>query len=416
MPTGTGLLFKGVPAQASDLPLSGLVALDLRLADDALALPAALLRTAVMERNAAWMASFAASAGLDLAPHGKTTMSPELFELQLRHGAWAVTAATAHHARLYAEFGIRRVLIANQIAGAANLTIVAELLARDEALDLYCLVDSVAGVEALDGALRKAGTRAIRVLLESGDDGQRAGVRTPDAARAVAAACRASEHVRLVGVECFEGVHATDADAAAMLGRFVKIAEEVGRSGVADGDEFVVSAGGSLFFDEAARAMLRASAGRTARLVLRSGCYLTHDHGMYARALEDMAARGATLPPGGLEPALEVWAHVQSRPEPGRIIASLGKRDVSYDVEPPRPILRLRPGRDSSFQPIGEDVSVAKLYDQHACIDVPDDCDLAVGDLIGFGVSHPCTTFDKWRAMFLVDEDRRVTGAVRTFF
>ena len=415
MPQEPGWLYKGVPLSGSGVSLSEVGTLALGLADDALALPATLLRADILERNAAWMASFAAALGLSLAPHGKTTMSPELFELQLRHGAWGITAATAHHARLYAEFGIRRILIANQIVGAANLAIIADLLGHDPEIELFCLVDSVAGVQALDTALAKAEARPIRVLLECGDDGQRAGVRTADAARAVAAACRSSARVRLMGVECFEGVYVTAEGAAAMLDRLVGIAALIGETEISQADEFIVSAGGSLFFDEAARAMLRVAMRRPARLILRSGCYLTHDHGMYARALSEMEHR-TDLPSGRLEPAIEVWAHVQSRPEPGRIIASLGKRDISYDIEPPRVLSWLRPGLDRSPRSIGEGVAVAKLYDQHACVDVPHDSAYAVGDLLGFGISHPCTTFDKWRALFLVDADYRVTGAVRTFF
>ena len=362
-----GRWFKGVPAGAQDRSLAEIGALRLNLLADDLALPAAVLRGSALEHNARWMAEFAARLGLSLAPHGKTTLSPELFELQLRHGAWAITAATAHHVRLYAEFGVTRILMANQLVGKANIAIVTELLKRKPELEVICLVDGVEGATQLGRAVEAAGLPArLPVLLEVGEAGQRAGVRTLKDALAVARVCRSLPALRLVGVECFEGLFATAQGAVPMLDRLVEVASTLGREGLFETDEPIVSAGGSLFFDEAARAMLRSLDNRPARLVLRSGCYLTHDHGIYAQAGREMAARAADLLPNdGLVPALEVWAHVQSRPEPTRAIANLGKRDVSYNSGLPTPILRFRPGVDEAPRAI-RDITVAKLYDQHA--------------------------------------------------
>mgnify|MGYP000908490021 CR=1 FL=1 len=42
--------------------------------------------------------------------------------------------------------------------------------------------------------------------------------------------------------------------------------------------------------------------------------------------------------------------------------------------------------------------------------------DLSIGDLIGVGISHPCTTFDKWRVMLVVDDDYRVVDTLTTWF
>lgn len=404
-------MLKGLPWGAS----RGCDAIGMRLLDDDLALPVAILHGEAIEHNATWMADFAGALGLSLAPHGKTTMSIDLFALQRRLDAWGMTAATAHHARLYADWGVRRILIANQIVGRANLAILSALLRRDPDLELLCLVDSVAGVAALDAALAGLEGR-LRVLLECGAPGQRAGVRSVGEALAVANACASAPALTLAGVECFEGVHADAQQARHLLDHFVDCIDAVGAAGHFGAGEVIVSAGGSLFFDSAARAMLRAAPGLPARLVLRSGCYLTHDHGMYARAFDAIAANPLVkMPTGGLRPALEIWAHVQSRPEPGRAIASLGKRDASSDVDLPVPILTARPGRDARPRQL-DCIRVAKLFDQHACLDVPPDHDLAVGDLIGFGISHPCTTFDKWRNMLVVDQNYCVVGDVGTCF
>ena len=412
----TGLAFKGVPYAATTAPIDAGV-IGLRLLDDQLMLPVAVLRREAIDNNRRWMRDFVYGRGLSFAPHAKTTMSPELIRHQLDDGAWAITAATAHHVRLYAEWGVPRILMANQLVGSANIEAVLGVLADRPTLEFLCLVDSVSGVEQLTAAVRAAGlARPVEVLLELGGSGQRAGVRGCEAALAVAEACRAAgDALALRGVECFEGVYAQPEAAGRMLEDLEGLlasAEPLLVPG-----EAIVSAGGTFFFDLAARAMAKVESVRPLRRVLRSGCYLTHDHMNYERSLEAAFDRDPGLARlGRLEPALEVWAHVQSRPESGHVVASLGKRDVGNDIEPP--VLRWvhRPGRDAIPCAAPSGVRIDKLYDQHACLEVPAACDLAVGDLLGFGVSHPCTTFDKWRALFMVDRDYRVCEVVRTWF
>jgi D-serine dehydratase len=113
-------------------------------------------------------------------------------------------------------------------------------------------------------------------------------------------------------------------------------------------------------------------------------------------------------------PALEVWAYVQSRPEPEKVLLTMGKRDVSYD-ELPVPRFWCQAG-GARPHPIGDGHRVTGLNDQHCHMNVPTNSPLQVGDMVGFGVSHPCLTFDKWPVLYVVDDDYTVTGAVRTFF
>jgi D-serine dehydratase len=121
------------------------------------------------------------------------------------------------------------------------------------------------------------------------------------------------------------------------------------------------------------------------------------------------------MPPGpGLKPALELWACVHSMPEPGRAIVSIGKRDTSFDAGLPRPIKWCRSRADGPQALVGHEV--VRLDDQHAYLDIPAESPLIVGDLVGFGISHPCTTFDRWPALYLVDDGLTVTGTVQTFF
>jgi D-serine dehydratase len=384
---------------------------------DEVALPVALIRKSALDHNLAWMQAFANSQGLSLAPHGKTTMSPELIAMQIAVGAWGMTAAHPVHARLYAEWGVKRIIIANQVVGRRNLETLAALLSDHPTLELHCLVDSIAGVTALRQALSSVPqTRRLNLLVEIGDVGQRAGVRSTAEAFAVARAVAASPSMTLAGVEIFEGVHANSDASGAHLARFAEAVRAIDAADLIEADELIISAGGSLFFDQAAHTMLAAATTRPIRPVLRSGCYLTHDHGMYAAGYAGIVQRGLVdLPHSGFQPALEVWAHIQSRPEPGQAIAALGKRHISSDAGLPLPLWHVRPGRDNVPRPL-KGVTVERLFDQHACLIVPPTCDLAYGDLVGFGISHPCTTFDKWRHLLLVDDAWCVVGRVSTHF
>src|SRR6056297_3193682 len=77
--------------------------------------PVAVIIEPTLRRNSATMAAFCARHGMALAPPGKTTMTPALFELQLADGAWAITAATVWQARLMQAAAVPRVLIANEV-------------------------------------------------------------------------------------------------------------------------------------------------------------------------------------------------------------------------------------------------------------------------------------------------------------
>jgi len=174
------------------------------------------------------------------------------------------------------------------------------------------------------------------------------------------------------------------------------------------------SAGGSSIFDLVAP-LLKPRLSRPLRGVLRSGCYVTHDHGSYKRY---MAAMDTRLSCGhGLHAALEVWALVQSCPEPGLALLTAGKRDVSYDIEMPIPAIWCRRG-ESVPQPAPAGWKVSAMNDQHAYLRWPEGATDApqVGDMVGLGISHPCTTFDKWRWMAVVNDDYDVIDAIVTYF
>ncbi len=380
--------------------------------------PVAILRASALAANLAVMTRFCQQHGVSLAPHAKTTMSPELTAMQRDAGAWALTAATPQQVAALAEFGARRILLANELTDPGALRWVAGLLAAPGPPELIWYVDSVAGVALAEEALppAPAGARPL-VLVEAGHAGGRTGARTAAEALAVAARVHASDRLDLIGVGGYEGTISPVRDAASMAAvtEFLQLMRQVFTAAadqglLAPGQQPVITAGGSIYFDLVTQtfAPLR-DAG--ARIVLRSGCYLTHDHGSYAASSPDQAP-GWDLP--AFQPAIEVWGRVLSRPEPGLALVNFGRRDVSHDAGLPVPLWSCRRG---SLQPEpASGLAITALSDQHAFVRLPAAHPLAVGDLLGAGISHPCTTFDRWRLLLLTDDSYQVTGAARTFF
>jgi len=388
--------------------------------------PVAVLKTAALTHNLAWMRDFCARHGALLAPHGKTTMCPQLFGAQLAHGAWGITLANSVQARLAHRFGVRRVLLANQLVAHSDVRAVLQLLHDDPDFECIVLADSLAGVARLAEAVAAHPlARPLPVLVELGLSGKRAGCRTPEEALTVARALAGAPGLALAGFEGYEGLLVSSdrgADLAAVaafvdqLGALVLAADD---EGLFEGDRIVVSAGGSAYFDLVARGFARLQGlSRPLVPILRSGCYLTSDHGLYHDALSELDAREGIPAGAGLRPALEIWSVVQSRPEPDLAILTMGKRDASHDAGLPVPLRFHRPGPGTPHA-LPVDAVIVKMNDQHAYLRLPPGPvreQLAVGDLVGCGISHPCTTFDRWPLLLAVDDAYVVHGALNTFF
>ena len=389
------------------------------LLDGAFELPRLVLKRSALEHNIAAMAKFCIAHDVCLAPHAKTTMAPGVLRRQIESGAWAMTVATMQQLRACVSAGVTRALVANEIVNPrAAEWLGRTLAAHDGALEVLCLVDSPAGVARLSAGLEASGlARPLPVLVELGSIGGRAGVRSIDDALGVARATAASAALELVGVEGFEGIlgSARSADALAKVDRYLgqigALARRLEDEGFfAEVGEVILSAGGSTYFDRVAAVLGAAGLRSPTRVVLRSGCYATHDHGTYGGP--------APLPgePGnpGLVPALELWSEVLSTPEPGRAIAGFGRRDAPFDSGLPIVLSRV-PARGPG-RPIPVVASVTALNDQHAYLDTTAAPELEVGDRLICGILHPCTAFDKWRQVPMVDDDRRVVEIIETFF
>lgn len=416
-----GIAHKAFPTELATVPLGEIGARGLRLDAGDLLLPALVLREEPLAHNIRLMADWCAARGVSLAPHGKTTMAPQLFQRQLDAGAWAITAASVSQARVMHAYGVRRVLIANEVTDVAGARWIAETTNDDPSFELLCLVDSIDGVTLLDDALVAAGARReLPVLIELGTAGRRAGVRADEDARAVAAAVAASAQLRVGGVECFEGVAGPGlgpevmAEVDELLERVRHLAEWLDASGQLGGnDELLLTAGGSVFFDRVAELLPRVRLDRPTRVVVRSGCYVTHDSIGYEQYSPLGGVRGAAEAER-LRPALELWSAVLSRPEHDLAILGFGKRDAPFDAGLPTPLRALAP--DGEPRDLGEGAEVFSLHDQHAYARLGGDARLDVGDRVVLGISHPCTAFDKWSLLPVVDRDDRVIDAVRTLF
>ena len=419
---GPGL--KGFPHGHAPVPRDGIAQAGWNVLAGSLPLPVALIKRDALDHNIAWMQRQVRAWGIDLAPHGKTTMSPQLFRRQLDAGAWGLTFATVTQLKVGVAAGARRTLIANQVVTNEDFDAIQSLLAGTAGLSVAFLVDSAAQlglIETWRQAHRQAA--AFDVLLEIGVPGGRTGCRTHDEAAALARRLRASNAVRLVGIECYEGLGAkgaTESDvpyAAALMDRVEAIARLCDAEALFETDEILLSAGGSAIFDLVAP-RLKLALKRPVRGLLRSGCYVTHDHGFYKRMVHAVNQRCGCDDSSGLTPAMEVWAMVQSRPEPGLAILAVGRRDLSFDIDLPTPFAQAARGALSTTG-VPASWKVTGLNDQHAYLrwDAADEATAPnVGDRIGLGISHPCTTFDKWHWMPIVDTDYRVIDAISTHF
>ncbi|MFC4589143.1 alanine racemase [Sphaerisporangium corydalis] len=372
--------------------------------------PLLTLERRAVDHNVATMAAYTEAAGASLAPHGKTTMAPALWMRQLAAGAWGITLANLPQLRVARSFRVSRLMLVTSLLDPAGLAWLGAQLDDDPGFSFTCWADSVRSVEIMDSALRAAGTgRPVDVCVELGAPGGRTGVRDEDEAVAIAGAVRAAPTLRLAGVAGYEGTLGHDASATSLtaVDAFLKRMAALYDHLEYEVDEPIVTAGGSAYFDQVVDVL--GDAGP--RLVLRSGAYIVHDDGFY-RAVSPLVRGAGPVP---FRSAMHAWARVVSRPEPGLALLDAGKRDLPFDEGLPEPqIVRGRNG------PMLAGARVTALSDQLTFLALDPGSDLGCGDVVRLGLSHPCTAFDKWAMIPVVDDvdadDPEVVDMVRTYF
>ena len=382
-------------------------------------LPILVVKDRALSHNIETMAGYARARSVSLAPHAKTPLSPQIAARQLAAGAWGLTVATVHQARVLRSVGAQRLLLANEVVNQSSALWLAGELNEDPGLEMYCLVDSIQGARLLNRYLAGSDDDGpLRVLIELGMSEGRCGCRTVDEACELATTVAGLPRLRLVGVEGYEGVfHVGPVEGAiGRVDRFFdglrELANRLDSAGLfQEVQEILVSAGGSIWFDRAAAKLGEPwDLTRPVRTVIRAGSYVTHDAAEYERLSPlDGRATGSQR----LKQALELWAEVISRPEPELAVLNFGKRDAAHDRGFPIPFIARTSKGDYPLNQTDHEIVV--LNDQHARMRLTTDSPLAVGDLVGSHVSHPCTSFDKWRLVPLVGDNYDVIGAIRSY-
>jgi D-serine dehydratase len=409
-------LNKGLGFLESALEETDIPGLHWNLLRENLSLPSAVLYENRLLHNLDWMQRFITAYGVKLAPHGKTTMAPKLFEMQLKSGAWGITLATAHQTLVAYRHGVRRVLMANQLIGKENMAIISRLL-EDPAFEYYCLIDSAGQVDLL-GAFYSKRSQRVNVLLELGVPGGRTGVRNDEQLRATLDALQCwSSTLVLSGIEIYEGVLDDENLIRSFLAHVVAVTRQMLIEKRFQRAPILLSGAGSAWYDVVAEIFTAANFGDDVEIVLRPGCYVTLDAGAYREAQAMIMGRNtiAEQMRTGLLPALQVWAYVQSIPERNKAIIGIGKRDAAFDAGLPIPALHYRPG-DAAPKPASDRWALTRMMDQHAYMQIASEDDLRVGDMIAFDISHPCLTFDKWRILPVLNAQYDVIDLIPTFF
>jgi D-serine deaminase-like pyridoxal phosphate-dependent protein len=396
---------------AKGLGTAGRSVVGLNALDDDIATPLMIVRRSALEANIELLAAYCRRHNALLSPHAKTTMSPEIVGRQLKAGAWAITVANVSQAIALGSHAGARILIANEVVDPASISWLNSVIGR-AGPKVYCYVDSVEGARCLGGGITSG---VLDVLLEIGVSNGRCGVRSEADARSVVGAVAAQSSLRLVGVATFEGIIGTDRRDAHSekavrdcLSRTREIARGLAADGVFRGVESVLlTAGGSAYFDLVVDELSRPIAGINTKLVIRSGCYVTHDHGAIARLTPFHA------PDPTFRGAIEVLSSVLSCPEPGMAICDIGRRDVPFDAG--LPVALWVKCRASGVAKAAGGIEVVRLNDQHGYLKLQETA-VGVGDIISFGISHPCTAFDKWRVIPLVDDNLDIVELIHTVF
>ena len=420
---------KSMPPEIWGRTVAEVVALRIRLSR--FPTPLLTLSAPAMRHNLETISAWCADRGLDLAPHGKTTMAPQLWADQLQAGAWAITLANLPQLAVARGFGVSRILVANEIISPLTLRWIADELAADPAAEVICWSDASPTVALMEEALAAHAPmlgdafRPLDVLVEVGGAGGRTGARDVDEAVEIGRAVAAAPHLRLAGVGGYEGAlsHWTDADSLAGLRTYLETLVVVhhrlageGRY-PADGRRPVLTAGGSTYFDVVAD-VLGPLVEEGVRVVLRSGAYVAHDDGLY-RQLSALGEHPRTSGPT-LRSALHGWARVAS--QPGARAGAARRRQARLPYDEGLPTVQLAAaapgGRRSSSR--ASSVTALERPARLPARRSATTARLQVGDVLRLGLSHPCTAFDKWTLIPVVDDarsaDPNVVDLVRTFF
>lgn len=385
-------------------------------------LPIAVLREKDIHHNAQWMQNFSEKAQVKLAPHGKTSMAPELFKLQLNAGCWGMSLATIPQVINAYQHGIKRIILANQLIGKFHCQQLLMLL-KDAEFEFYCFVDSIENAQWLGNYFANKDVK-LKLLIEMGVTGGRCGWRDFTKIDPLVETIAHYPQLELAGISFYEGViHGDNAteNIVTFIENIKQLFIQLQEQKAFCQQEVIITGAGSAWYDVVAKQLTTQTQNLNFTPVIRPGCYLIHDTGIYQDAQSSVINRSQLACDirdkngGDLTSSLTVWAYVHSVPEKGLAIIGLGKRDAAFDAGLPTPELHFRPGQTAP-QSTPKSWQVTKIMDQHCMMDIGENDDIKPGDLMCFSTSHPCLTLDKWRKIAIIDDNYRVTQQITTYF
>jgi D-serine deaminase-like pyridoxal phosphate-dependent protein len=337
--------------------------------------PALVLDLPVVRANIAEMAHRMEPLPAALRPHAKIHKSPILGRMQIEAGAIGLTTATVWEAAAMIADGLNGMLVCNQVVGPVKT---AELARLGGEAEISVLVESAYNAEELSTAASRAGT-SIGVLVELDIGLHRAGVRSLDAAVALAQHVETLPGLRLRGPFGYEGHCMLEPDrelrvhkAHTAIASLLEFADALDARGLSTE---IVGAGGLGTWD---------ITGANPRITeIHAGSYVFMD------------AFHARLVPG-FSPALTVSTTVTSLTADG-VVVDCGRKSIGIDRAVPelvgtRGVVRREHGEYS-------------IHEEHVLLELHDEPDVGVGSVLRLMPGYAPTTVNLFDCFFVVEDD-----------
>ena len=411
---------KGIPGSVEPFLLKEIKNKNWNILNEDLPMPIMVLKQDQLNHNLKTFSDYLKRNNLYISPHGKTTMSPQLYSAQLEFGAWGITAGAINQIQVMYQYGVKKILLANQLLGKSHLKTISNYINNDKDFSFYCFVDSLDQFHNMKKNLNDTKLiNPINLLPEIGAQNGRTGIRSKEIFLELVDEIvkDKSNNFRFSGIASYEGIAAVAMKGSQAVHDFCAFIEDIilniPSSYFSHLDELIITSGGSTHFDIVGERFSKLDLSVPIKILLRSGCYITHDHGPYLEALKTAQEDKNRNWDQVLQPALEIWSYVQSIPETNLAFLTMGKRDAPYDAGLPKPLKRFRPGE--GYLELGS-AEIFSSNDQHSFVKLADNHGWKVGDMICSGISHPCTAFDKWKFIPVVNNKYDVIDGLLTFF
>ena len=363
---------KGIPGSVEPFPLKEIKNKNWNILNEDMPMPIMVLKQDQLNHNLKTFAEYLKNNNLYISPHGKTTMSPQLFSTQLDHGAWGITAGAINQIQVMYQYGVKRILLANQLLGKSHLETISNYINNDKDFSFYCFVDSVDQFNNIRKNLNDTKLiNPINLLPEIGAQNGRTGIRSKKAFLELVDEITKdkSNNFSFAGISSYEGIAAVAMKGSQAVHDFCSFIEDIILSIPSNHfskiNELIITSGGSTHFDIVGERFSKLELSVPIKILLRSGCYITHDHGPYLEALKTAQEDKNRQWDQSLKPALEIWSYVQSIPETNLAFLTMGKRDAPYDAGLPKPLKRFRPGE--GYMELGA-AEIFSSNDQHSFV------------------------------------------------